>query len=647
MKRRAILILSIFLLIISSSFAERINDYNDKTFLDMSFNIKGSFKLVKQSSSASISELNTNLSFVPKNKINQDISNIKTYSTPQSTITQNENNIGYTWQNPAITNYEIALDSSVKVRNSLVIINEKVNFPLENVDSYYINPTEYIDINEDIRKQAQQLAEGEDDLYKVSFKVADWVQKNIAYNLTTLTADVVEKSSWVMKNRQGVCDELTNLFISMMRSLGVPARFVSGMAYTNTVYDWGPHAWAEVYFPNKGWVPFDVTYVEYGWIDPSHIKIRESIDSGEPAIKYTWRASDVNFLPSKLDVKASLVSAGNTISKQIDLKVNPLVNNVGPGSYVPIEIELKNNNAYYFPLTLTVLKGPHLTEKNFKTVLLRPEETKRITWIAKIPSDLEENYIYKSTIEIEDHMHNKVSSQITYGNNLKIFSLDDAKALAKDSAIEDTKIISAKLEVSCSTKKTAYFYEELSINCDVKNKGNTLLENLRACMDQDCKNIAQLGIADIKTITFTERNLEKGMQNFEIIVSNDEAKASDVVRTEILSSPELDIASVIYNTKPNYNDKDKLEITLTLKAKVKELNVFVDGNAVLNASSLETPKKLIVITDAAGFAKKDKFRIYVKYKDENGKDYALAKDYPIEVINIPWYAKLLMFLHII
>ena len=73
---------------------------------------------------------------------------------------------------------------------------------------------------------------------------------------------MTEPATWVYDNRQGVCDELTGLFISMLRELGIPARFVSGVSYTNLpefAKPWGGHGWAEVWFPDVGWVPFDVT----------------------------------------------------------------------------------------------------------------------------------------------------------------------------------------------------------------------------------------------------------------------------------------------------------------------------------------------------------------------------------------------------
>ena len=72
----------------------------------------------------------------------------------------------------------------------------------------------------------------------------------------------------VMTNRTGVCQDFTNLFITMARLLGIPARYVMGYVYTgNSGPDAYPeragsdasHAWVQIYIPDIGWKGFDPT----------------------------------------------------------------------------------------------------------------------------------------------------------------------------------------------------------------------------------------------------------------------------------------------------------------------------------------------------------------------------------------------------
>jgi transglutaminase-like putative cysteine protease len=93
---------------------------------------------------------------------------------------------------------------------------------------------------------------------------------------TTVTTSV----NTVMKSRRGVCQDFAHLQIACLRSLGLPARYVSG--YVETVPPPGKeklvgsdasHAWVSVYSPALGWIDVDPTnnllvstqHVTLGW----------------------------------------------------------------------------------------------------------------------------------------------------------------------------------------------------------------------------------------------------------------------------------------------------------------------------------------------------------------------------------------------
>lgn len=77
--------------------------------------------------------------------------------------------------------------------------------------------------------------------------------------------DAVDQFLFV--DRRGVCEHFVSALVVMLRSVGVPARLVAGYgsgdynAITGyyEVHADDAHAWAEVYFPGYGWVPFDPT----------------------------------------------------------------------------------------------------------------------------------------------------------------------------------------------------------------------------------------------------------------------------------------------------------------------------------------------------------------------------------------------------
>ncbi len=78
-------------------------------------------------------------------------------------------------------------------------------------------------------------------------------------------AEVVD--TFLFEDQEGVCEQYVTALVVLARSLGIPARLATGYGSG----DYNPitnyyevrlnhaHSWAEVYFPESGWVPFDPT----------------------------------------------------------------------------------------------------------------------------------------------------------------------------------------------------------------------------------------------------------------------------------------------------------------------------------------------------------------------------------------------------
>lgn len=93
---------------------------------------------------------------------------------------------------------------------------------------------------------------------------------------TTLTTQVHE----VLEHRRGVCQDFAHLMLSCLRSLGLPARYVSGYVLNDVPPGEkrlsgadASHAWVAAHCPDLGWVAFDPTngklanleFVTLGW----------------------------------------------------------------------------------------------------------------------------------------------------------------------------------------------------------------------------------------------------------------------------------------------------------------------------------------------------------------------------------------------
>lgn len=67
-----------------------------------------------------------------------------------------------------------------------------------------------------------------------------------------------------LATRRGVCQDFTHIMIALVRSLGIPCRYVSGYLFHRTEdhdrsAEDATHAWVEAYLPELEWIGFDPT----------------------------------------------------------------------------------------------------------------------------------------------------------------------------------------------------------------------------------------------------------------------------------------------------------------------------------------------------------------------------------------------------
>jgi transglutaminase-like putative cysteine protease len=83
------------------------------------------------------------------------------------------------------------------------------------------------------------------------------VHAEMTFDVDPTHAATTAQESFAIK--RGVCQDLTHIFIACARSIGIPARYVSGYFFRNdgVVEQNAGHAWAEAHVEGLGWVAFD------------------------------------------------------------------------------------------------------------------------------------------------------------------------------------------------------------------------------------------------------------------------------------------------------------------------------------------------------------------------------------------------------
>jgi transglutaminase-like putative cysteine protease len=87
-------------------------------------------------------------------------------------------------------------------------------------------------------------------------KVAAYIHNSFQYApRVTLASSPIDD---VLRSGKGVCQDFTHLMIAILRSFGVPARYVSGYIH-RPGKESQSHAWCEAWLPDLGWLGIDPT----------------------------------------------------------------------------------------------------------------------------------------------------------------------------------------------------------------------------------------------------------------------------------------------------------------------------------------------------------------------------------------------------
>ncbi|MDB5744779.1 MAG: transglutaminase, N-terminal domain protein [Polaromonas sp.] len=100
------------------------------------------------------------------------------------------------------------------------------------------------------------------------------------------STDVTTTALQAFEAGAGVCQDQAHVMVAICRSLGIPARYVSGYFYAANEPDLASHAWADVCLDvaSRRWVSIDVTH--RCLIDERHVRLAVGTDySACPPIK--------------------------------------------------------------------------------------------------------------------------------------------------------------------------------------------------------------------------------------------------------------------------------------------------------------------------------------------------------------------------
>lgn len=560
-----------------------------------------------------------------------------------------EDNLAYFDFDVVYSETEYGLYTQLKTEHKIVEVNKKIDFPIEDVPEElldYVFPSTTVDSdNTRVMELAQSIAEGEDDLYKVVAKAAAWVVENIAYDPNLTMIEFETRSSWIMRNRKGACREQTNLLLGILRALGIPARFVSGIAYTNSILfdtEWGAHAWAEVWFPDVGWVPFDVTYQQFSFVDASHIKLRNSIDSTDDTVRYKWRESGSEVEIDPLQTNTRLVSKSGEVKDIISMSINTFYKQIGLGSYNLVEVEVKNNmKSYLAPyLVLSNVQDIELTGMNAKVVILEPLETKKVYWIVKAGDAFEKSYSYTIPISVNSNLNARAENEFVISNRHDTHTLGEIEEIA--SSYEEDKALNPLKDVDLGCQiigeQEIYVNSIAEIECSIDNLGESVFKDIELCLDDECRKY------NLDPNQKQKANFKKKVTNlnkyFILKTFYEDFKKNYMFFITVLDKPSLEITNFNYAPEVSFLEEFGLEFTLkkTSKAVPEDIKVEIElpyYTKHIEIQDFDLQKDLVLRMIGSNLDMgNNTIVIKVMYKDKDGKTYVEEEQVVIELIDL-------------
>jgi len=576
-----------------------------------------------------VEEAAARLTWFPRDDSLQEVRSLST--KPDSV--RGENSITYSWIDPG-RSAELQVTADIVTRNSIVPIRERIPFPLQNVPpdvSTYLGEEEIIDQSAGIKLLAQNLAREKNDLYEVVFALADWATTNVEYSLASLGEPAIQKSSQVLATRWGKCDEITALFISMNRALGIPARFVAGYSYTNSdliQQEWGGHGWSEVWFPDVGWVPFDVTYGEYGYLDAGHVKLKVSEDAKETSVDYTAKGTEFTLHTEPLDIFVTPKNLVRNDEEHIRIKLEAPYAAVGFGSAVMILANVENRKNYYVATRLDLAQTTRtsMLSDTYHNVLLKPYEQVTIPFLVKIEDELDEGFRYEFPFRILSRLGEEETIMINVHPKGRVLTEADFDDLI--STYVENPTSAPLFSITCDRGKPGYVGSSISHSCVV----NDFIGDSITICDDTCESVfveddaftynVKAGVVGVVTKRLEATHLGQTTEflistetvaptNFSVTIENPTtAKMNDLVVVEIsldatgAEPVDIDVVTTVAYAKAKHIIDDLptiIQLTVpgtALRSGENDIIVSVSYEDELGTQGTATGTSTITLTDA-------------------------------------------------
>jgi transglutaminase-like putative cysteine protease len=225
------------------------------------------------------------------------------YSKKPDAVTATSGGISATWANPP-PKLSYTMDTNLTIDVNVDGLNSESRLPVklpsnDEGATKYLSPSTFVQSEDrEIANTAKAIVNNTTYESAAVTSIMLWVSDSLKYDANVTKHD----ASWTFHNLRGTCENYAHLSLALLRSVGIPARYVSGYLVDGEInvdgyvltygYQWspGPHSWIEVYYPDLGWVPYEPQKT-LGFVDDYHVREAVGKDSADVPNKLTYTSA--------------------------------------------------------------------------------------------------------------------------------------------------------------------------------------------------------------------------------------------------------------------------------------------------------------------------------------------------------------------
>lgn len=192
--------------------------------------------------------------------------------------------------------------------------------PYNNTSSEYRKFTAtqppHIIIDDEMKMLAHKIVGTETNPVMQASMIFEWISETFPWAGARDYSTIPNIPKYVLSERHGDCGQVTLLYITLARALGIPARWESGwMLHPG---EKNLHDWAETYFEGTGWVPTDISFGR-----TQNKELRKYYKTGTDIYRMaTNRSVNSPFSPTKQYIRTETVDSQTGEAEWINGNIN-------------------------------------------------------------------------------------------------------------------------------------------------------------------------------------------------------------------------------------------------------------------------------------------------------------------------------------